>query len=158
MAFPANRSIFVRRGYFERATSATISVVGKNGTRLRLSVGRENRNTSSRVGHWPTCLARRDDAPSFLVFSRIIRAQRKSRSLLFHGSDRILFAFDDDEFFLKKGSFLLASCSSISEREYHCTSSSYLRKFCLTCFKIIRMDARHSASLIQGYLGLRDHG
>lgn len=93
-----------------------------------------------------------------LVSSRIIRAQRKSRSLLFHGSDRILFAFDDDEFFLKKGSFLLASCSSISEREYHCTSSSYLRKFCLTCFKIIRMDARHSASLIQGYLGLRDHG
>lgn len=48
MAFPANRSIFARRGYFERATSATISVVGKNGTRLRLSVGREKIETPRR--------------------------------------------------------------------------------------------------------------
>lgn len=87
-------------------------------------------------------------------------ARNETRDLFFF-TDWIefCFPFDDDEFFLKKGSFLLlVSCSSISEREYNCRNPTYLRKFCLTCFKIIRMDARHSASLIQGYLGLRDHG
>lgn len=64
--------------------------------------------------------------------------------------------------FWKRDRFFSRPPSSISKREYHCRSPSYLGKFCLTCFKIIRMDARHSASLIQGYLGrslwLRDHG
>lgn len=46
---------------------------------------------------------RRDDAPSFLVFSRIIRAQRKSRSLLFHGSDRILFSLRRWRVLFEKG-------------------------------------------------------
>lgn len=46
---------------------------------------------------------RRDDAPSFLASSRIIRAQRKSRSLLFHGSDRILFSLRRWRVLFEKG-------------------------------------------------------
>lgn len=138
--------LFSWRGYFERATrgeSATISVVGKNGTRLRFAIylsvaAKHRRNTSSRH---ESDIGRRVRQLRF-HFRLLEKPKSRNRDIFSIASDSFYFqrwVRNHRWFrFFGKGLFLLAFCSSISERK---TIVEDIGKVFFTRFKIWRWCA-----------------